>query len=70
MDYETTKQVRLVVQADAPSGGAVPLYGYTTVQLNLLDANDNSPRFVQDKYTTSVWEGQSSGIYVIQVSQL
>ncbi|XP_071787614.1 protein dachsous-like [Asterias amurensis] len=68
LDYETTKQVRLVVQADAPSGGAVPLYGYTTVQLNLLDANDNSPRFVQDKYTTSVWEGQSSGIYVIQVS--
>ncbi|XP_038055209.1 protein dachsous-like [Patiria miniata] len=68
LDYETTQQVRLVVQAEAPSIGAVPLYGYATVQLNLLDANDNAPRFVQDKYTTSVWEGQSSGIYVIQVS--
>ncbi|XP_022092788.1 protocadherin-16-like [Acanthaster planci] len=68
LDYETTQQARLVVQAEAPSIGAVPLYGYATVLLNLLDANDNIPRFVQDKYTTSVWEGQAVGIYVIQVS--
>ena len=67
LDYETDPTLRLIIEAEAPSGGPVPLYGYATVNINLKDANDNAPHFVQEKYTTSVWESHNAGIYVIQV---
>ncbi len=62
LDYETQKRLRLIVVATANSA-----YGYTTVWVNLQDANDNSPRFTQDRYTSSVWESNSRGTYVTQV---
>ncbi len=68
LDYENDPHLRLIIEAEAPSGGPVPLYGYTTVNVNLRDANDNAPHFVQEKYTTSVWESHNAGVYVIQVS--
>ena len=43
-------------------------YGYTTVWVNLRDVNDNAPRFTQDRYISSVFEGNKDGTYVTQVS--
>ncbi|KAF2367299.1 Cadherin [Trinorchestia longiramus] len=65
-DYEMISEVNLVVVAH--SGGETPLYAYTNVRVNIIDMNDNSPRFTQDEYVSSVWEGNNKGTYVIQVS--
>ena len=48
----------------ASSGGS---FGYATVIVNLQDANDNAPRFMQDTYISAVWEGNSRGTYVTQI---
>ena len=69
LDYEDDPSLRLIIEAEAPSGGPVPLYGYATVTINLRDANDNAPHFVQEKYSTSVWESHNAGVYVVQVSR-
>ncbi|XP_076056754.1 dachsous cadherin-related 1 [Oratosquilla oratoria] len=66
LDYETYPQIRLVIVAQAES--QPPLYAYTTVFVNLIDMNDNAPRFTQDSYISSVWEGNLKGTYVMQVS--
>ncbi|XP_035681485.1 protein dachsous-like [Branchiostoma floridae] len=65
LDFETAQRVRLIVTAQATTPS---LYGYATVWVNLRDENDNAPRFDQDRYTTSVWEGNDRGMFVIQVS--
>ena len=36
--------------------------------VELLDRNDNRPRFTQDEYISAVWEGNSKGTFVVQVS--
>lgn len=66
LDFEGTPKLRLVVVAQAD--GLVPLYGYTTVWVNLQDQNDNPPRFTQQLYSASVWEGNNKGTFVMQVS--
>ena len=53
LDYETNKRLRLIVVATANNA-----YGYTTVWVNLRDVNDNEPRFTQQRYVSSVWEGK------------
>ena len=63
LDYEVSTSIRLVVMATDGVG-----YGYTTVRVNLTDINDNAPKFGQDRYTSSVWEGNSRGTYVTLVS--
>ncbi|XP_047493063.1 protein dachsous-like [Penaeus chinensis] len=66
LDYETLPKMRLIVVARAES--EVPLYAYTSVWITLVDVNDNRPRFTQDQYISSVWEGYNKGAYVMQVS--
>lgn len=66
IDYELISEVNLVVVAQA--SGEAPLYAYANVHVNIVDMNDNSPRFTQDRYVSSVWEGNNKGTYVIQVS--
>lgn len=66
IDYELISEVNLVVVAQA--SGETPLYAYANVHVNIVDMNDNSPRFTQDRYVSSVWEGNNKGTYVIQVS--
>lgn len=66
LDLEATRTIRLTVVAQAE--GATPLYGYTSVLVELLDRNDNKPRFTQDEYISAVWEGNSKGTFVVQVS--
>ena len=65
-DYELISRVDLVVVAQTM--GETPLHAYTNVRVNIIDMNDNSPRFTQDRYISSVWEGNNKGTYVIQVS--
>lgn len=45
-------------------------YGYTTVYVTLEDVNDNPPRFTQERYVSSVWEGSVRGTYVTQISAM
>ena len=65
LDFESSPRLRLIIVAQAE--GASPLYGYATVWVDLLDQNDNAPRFTQDSYTSSVWEGNNKGTFVMQV---
>lgn len=65
-DYEMISEIDLVIVAQA--SGDFPLYAYANVRVNIVDMNDNSPRFTQDRYVSSVWEGNNKGTYVIQVS--
>lgn len=63
LDYETSKEMMLKVVAEADG----PLYGYCEVKIKLEDENDNAPRFTQEHYTASVWEGNNKGTFVMQV---
>lgn len=62
LDFETNPRLRLIVVATANSA-----YDYTTVWVNLKDSNDNAPKFTQQRYTSSTYEGNSRGTYVAQV---
>lgn len=64
LDFETSKEMMLKIVAEADG----PLYGYCEVRIKLEDENDNSPRFTQEHYTASVWEGNNKGTFVMQVS--
>lgn len=65
LDYELHNTIRLVVEAKSESGSVQR--GYATVLINLADQNDNAPKFTQQQYTASVWEGKSKGTFVLQV---
>lgn len=65
LDYELHNSIKLVVEARSESGSVQR--GYATVVINLVDQNDNAPKFTQQQYTASVWEGKSKGTFVLQV---
>ncbi|XP_044255905.1 protein dachsous [Tribolium madens] len=65
LDYELHKEIRLVVEAKT-EGGPV-LHGYCEVVMQLTDINDNAPKFTQQQYSASVWEGDKKGAFVLQV---
>lgn len=65
LDYELNDKLKLTIVAQ--SDGSPPIYGYCEVIVNLIDENDNSPRFTQQQYNAAVWEGKSKGTFVIQV---
>ncbi|XP_064481266.1 protein dachsous-like [Ornithodoros turicata] len=68
LDYEGGSSITLVVIARTE--GLITMYGYATVVVDLIDENDNAPRFSQERYVASVWEGNSKGTFVAQVSAL
>lgn len=65
LDYELHKEIRLVVVAK--TDGAPSLHGYCDVVIHLSDVNDNAPKFTQEQYSASVWEGNNKGAVVLQV---
>ena len=65
LDRESKAFYNLVISAKTE--GPNPLTALTTVQVNVTDENDNSPRFTQDSYLSSVWEGNNKGTFVTQV---
>lgn len=67
LDHEQAASLRLVVVAEAEAE-ARSLYGYCEVTVQLQDTNDNPPRFTQDVYSASVWEGKSKGTLVLRVA--
>lgn len=65
LDYEVNSQLKMLVVAH--SDGRMPLYGYASLAIHLLDQNDNPPSFSQEHYVSSVWEGNNKGTFVTQV---
>ncbi|KAJ3658411.1 hypothetical protein Zmor_010149 [Zophobas morio] len=65
LDYELHKEIKMVVEAKTEGGPA--LHGYCEVIIQLTDINDNAPKFTQQQYSASVWEGNKKGAFVLQV---
>ena len=63
LDRETMAQYTLRIQARDPSG----LTAEATVTVNIMDVNDNSPRFLQPSYTVATSENSPIGTSVLQV---
>ncbi|CAG7831120.1 unnamed protein product [Allacma fusca] len=66
LDRERRSKYSLVVSAK--TDGPTPLYAHVLVHVNVTDENDNIPRFTQDSYVASVWEGNNKGTFVTQVT--
>ncbi|KAB0799258.1 hypothetical protein PPYR_07138 [Photinus pyralis] len=66
LDYELRKEITLVVVARTE--GNPNLHGFCSVIIKLVDQNDNAPTFSQQEYTATVWEGNSKGTFVLQVT--
>lgn len=69
LDYETNPEIVLILEARDTAELSIPLYGYTKVTVTLQDANDNAPQFSQDRYSSSVSEGNEPGTFVTQVRE-
>ena len=57
LDYETDKVHRFVVLAT--DGGRIPLRGHATVEVRVLDSNDNAPYFLPATYNAYVPEAMN-----------
>lgn len=65
LDFEVAQEVHVMVVAT--SGG---LSTYTRLVVQLTDVNDNAPKFAQNVYYSSTWEGEEGDkVYVTQVRQ-
>lgn len=65
LDRETTASYSLLIEA--VDGGTPPLRGTMTVNITILDVNDNQPLFNQSRYFATVPENATVGTPVLQV---
>lgn len=65
LDYETTKEYFLTIQAI--DGGTPPLSNTAVVTINVTDINDNPPRFAQDVYSVQILESEPVGNSSVQI---
>ena len=65
LDYELIKEY--VVTIEARDGGTPPLSGTAVVKINVVDANDNRPIFVQLEYQAVVREDVAVNTSLLQV---
>lgn len=65
LDRETTPSYSLVIEA--LDGGTPPLRGEMTVNITILDVNDNQPVFNQSRYFAVIPENATVGTNVLQV---
>ncbi|XP_022242412.1 fat-like cadherin-related tumor suppressor homolog [Limulus polyphemus] len=65
LDYEEVKDYILTIEAK--DGGTPPLNNHATVNISVVDANDNSPVFNQPSYQAIIREDASPGDKIIQV---
>ena len=63
IDYERAKEYFLTIQAR--DGGSPPLSNHATVNITIMDTNDNSPIFTQVSYSASVREDSPIGESVV-----
>lgn len=68
LDRETKANYNLKVVAT--DHGSPPLSATVTVNLKVLDVNDNSPVFKRNSYNVEVSEDAAEGFQVLQVSQI
>ncbi|XP_076362796.1 protein dachsous-like isoform X2 [Tachypleus tridentatus] len=66
LDFESSPYLQIPVIAQTE--GPLPVYGYASLIVQLTDKNDNPPQFSQERYVSSVWEGNHKGTFVTQVS--
>ncbi|GBP79550.1 Protein dachsous [Eumeta japonica] len=66
LDRETTDHYELVIEA--LDGGVPPLRGTLTVDVAVLDVNDNPPVFAESSYSASIPENATVGTHVLTVS--
>uniref|UniRef100_UPI00398EB44D protocadherin-23 n=1 Tax=Pristiophorus japonicus TaxID=55135 RepID=UPI00398EB44D len=62
LDYEVRTKLHLVLLAENSHQTA-----HSRLTIIIEDVNDNQPRFEQNYYRTSIWEGQTHNTYVTQV---
>lgn len=72
LDYEqyNTESGGIKLIAVAKTEGTPILYGYCEIRIMLQDENDNAPKFTQQQYTATVWEGNNKGTFVMQAAAL
>ena len=66
LDREAVDSYKLIIEAH--DGGTPELKGTMTVNVTILDLNDNPPAFLQQRYYATVPENITVGASVIQVS--
>ncbi|CAH0750481.1 unnamed protein product [Diatraea saccharalis] len=66
LDRETTDHYELVIEA--LDGGNPPLRGTMTVNITILDVNDNPPEFAESVYSATIAENATVGTTVLKVS--
>lgn len=65
LDYERRREYLLTVQA--VDGGQPPLSDLASVNITVLDGNDNAPRFARASYAARVREDAAPGARVLQL---
>lgn len=65
IDHERAKEFFLTVQAR--DGGRPPLSNHATVNITVMDSNDNAPVFTQESYSTRISEKAGVGTEVATV---
>ncbi|XP_045495363.1 protein dachsous [Colias croceus] len=65
LDRETTDHYELVIEA--LDGGTPPLRGTMTVNITILDVNDNPPVFAESAYSAMIPENATVGTAVLKV---
>lgn len=66
LDREVADSYSLIIVAS--DNGSPPLSASTTVQVQVLDANDNDPEFIEDTFVFTVLENTEQGQHVGTVS--
>lgn len=65
LDYETVRSYRLVIRAQ--DGGSPSRSNTTQLLVNVIDANDNSPRFYTSQFQEAVLESVPVGYNIVRV---
>ncbi|XP_072050701.1 cadherin-23-like [Amphiura filiformis] len=67
LDYEQQQSYTIYIEARDGGTGNGQLSGATSVIVNVLDVNDNGPRFPDNSYTESVAENVDENFVIIQL---
>ena len=66
LDYERAKEYFLTIQA--LDGGTPPLSNHATVNISIMDVNDNKPIFTQLSYTAAITENSPVGSSIVTLT--